>query len=42
MTEKVPTELAGALVREPSGDRVRLGDLWVSSPVVLVLVRHFG
>ncbi len=30
-------ELAGV-----DGDRVRLGDLWETRPVVLVFLRHFG
>ena len=29
-------------VLSQEGETVRLGDLWTTSPVVMVFVRHFG
>ena len=34
--------LADLAMLEPSGGRVRLGDVWRERPAVLVLLRHFG
>jgi hypothetical protein len=34
--------LAGVEVLDSAGRPVRLGDFWAETPVVLVLVRHFG
>ena len=42
MSEQVPVELADCVVTDEAGREVRLGDLWISRPVVLTWVRHFG
>lgn len=34
--------LAELRLSDPDGTEHRLGDLWMSEPVVLVFLRHFG
>lgn len=34
--------LAGLQVQDLEGNRVTLGDLWATRPLVLAFVRHFG
>lgn len=38
----VATKLAGIDLLDPSGKKVRLGDMWGEKPVVLAFIRHFG
>jgi hypothetical protein len=40
--ERVPDALAGAEVRTPEGEAVRLGNVWRDRTAVLAFVRHFG
>ncbi len=40
--EQVSVTTADLTVLTPEGDPVRLGDLWVERPLLLVLLRHFG
>jgi hypothetical protein len=35
-------ELGGITVRDLEDREVRLGDLWVDQPAVLVFLRHYG
>ena len=34
--------LAGVVLKDSSGEDVRLGDLWQERPAVLVFLRHYG
>lgn len=42
MVWQVSEELANATVYDPAGKEYRLGDSWISRPVVLIFIRHFG
>jgi len=35
-------KLAGVELQSSTGERVKLGTLWESRPVVLAFIRHFG
>jgi hypothetical protein len=39
---EVVRKLAGIELEASSGERVRVGSLWESRPVVLAFIRHFG
>jgi hypothetical protein len=42
MSWQISSELANATVLDPSGNKFRLGDSWITRPAVLVFIRHFG
>lgn len=42
MREKVPADLAAAVVLTPDEEPVRLESTWRDRTVVLAFVRHFG
>lgn len=42
LMENVSFTAAPLPVLTPSGEQVRLGDVWATRPVVLALIRHFG
>ena len=35
-------ELADVVLQDHTGAEVRLGDLWLDQPAVLVFLRHYG
>ena len=39
---RTATKLSNIELTDWSGEPRRLGELWQSSPVVLVFIRHFG
>ncbi|MCH2658593.1 MAG: redoxin domain-containing protein, partial [Dehalococcoidia bacterium] len=39
---KISQETSDIEILAPNNEKVRLGDLWSKSPVLIVLVRHFG
>ena len=38
----ISQETSDIEILTPNNEKVRLGDLWSNSPVLIVLVRHFG
>lgn len=42
MTWEISSELANSIVLDPEGREHRLGDSWLTKPVLLVFIRHFG
>ncbi len=40
--DRIPVEMADAMLFDLEGNPRRLGDAWALRPVALVFVRHFG
>ncbi len=40
--EALSSKLAGIVLSDTAGTELRLGELWVNRPAVLVFLRHYG